>query len=128
MSKEKRLVDANLIIETIDCSANLGGIMQPVVSAVYEYSKNLVSAMPTEFDEKAYSDGYAQATADANAAAESVNAENAIKAAKMIIKYCARFRLCGKHCIFYREGSAGCALEFPYDYDIKEEKADGGKA
>lgn len=84
-----------------------------------------IKALFTDFDEKSYSDGYAQATADANAAAESVNAENAKKAAKMIIKYCARFNVCGKHCIFYREGSAGCAIEFPYDYDIKEET--GGK-
>ena len=127
MNKEKRLVDANLIIETIDCSANLGGIMQPVVSAVYEYSKKLVSAMPTEFDEKAFSAGYAKGTADANAAAESVNAENAYKAAQMITKYCARFNVCGKHCIFYREDLPCCALKFPYEYDIIEETADGGK-
>ena len=82
-------------------------------------------ALFTDFDEKTYSDGYAQGTADAQAAAESVNAENAEKAAKMIIRYCGQFKVCYKHCIFYREGSEGCAIAFPYDYNIKEET--GGK-
>lgn len=67
-------------------------------------------------------------TKDERGASESVNTENAKKAADTLRKYCDGFNVCSKNCIFYREGLPCCALKFPYEYDIKEETQGGGKA
>lgn len=42
-----RLINADLLIETIRNSNSMGGYMAPVVNSIYEYAIKMINTMPT---------------------------------------------------------------------------------
>lgn len=59
--------------------------------------------------------------------------KKAMQAARLLTKYCARYKRCNYHCIFYnptidRIEIGSCAINQPCKYDVapKENKAKGG--